>query len=86
MISSIRERIGLGLSGLVIIGGVRRRKGIWQSAILLIVVVIGLTMAGCGGDHVINPTTGTPAGTYTVTVNAASGNTSHSGTITLFVQ
>jgi hypothetical protein len=86
--SALTGLTGLGLWGLVIIGGVRRRKGIWQSAaILLIVVVIGLAMAGCGGgDHVINPTTGTPAGTYTVTVNAASGSTSHSGTITLIVQ
>jgi hypothetical protein len=78
----------LGLLGLVIVGGARRRKGIWQfAAMLLIVLVIGV--AGCGGGGhtpVINPTTGTPAGTYTVTVTAASGSTSHTGTITLVVQ
>src|SRR5262249_8636844 len=38
----------LGLLGLVMVGGIRRRKGIWQfAAMLLIVLVIGV--AGCGG-------------------------------------
>jgi len=85
--SALTGLTGLGFFGLVILGGVTRRKGISQSAaILLIVLVIGV--AGCGGGHhsMINPTTGTPAGTYSVTVTAVSGSTSHTGTITLVVQ
>jgi hypothetical protein len=80
---------GFGLLGLVIVGGSTRRKRVRQSAaMLLVVMAIVAGVAGCGGGHtkVPNPTTGTPAGTYTVTVTAASGATSHTGTITLTVQ
>jgi Bacterial Ig-like domain (group 3) len=81
---------GVGLLGVVIVGGATRRKRVWQSAaMLLVVMAIVAGLAGCGGGGhtpVPNPTTGTPAGTYTVTVTAASGATSHAGTITLTVQ
>jgi len=80
---------GFGFLGLVIVGSVTGRKRVWQSAaMLLVVMAIVAGLAGCGGGHtaVPNPTTGTPAGTYTVTVTAASGTTSHTGTITLTVQ
>ena len=86
--SALTGLSSLSFLGLVIVGGTRRRKGIWQfAAMLLIVLVIGV--AGCGGGGhtpVINPTTGTPAGSYTVTATATSGGTSHTGTITLVVQ
>jgi hypothetical protein len=86
--SALSSLTGFGLFGLVILGGVTRRKGISGSAaILLILLVIGVVGCGGGGHTpVINPTTGTPAGTYTVTVTAASGGTSHTGAITLVVQ
>jgi len=80
---------GVGLLGLVIVGGVTGRKRMWQSAsMLLIVLAIATTIAGCGGGRTptANPTTGTPAGTYSVVVTGASGSTSHAGTITLVVQ
>jgi hypothetical protein len=80
---------GFGLLGVVIVGGATRRKRVRQSAaMLLVVMAIVASVAGCGGGHtkVPNPNSGTPAGTYTVTVTAASGGTSHTGTITLTVQ
>jgi CSLREA domain-containing protein len=80
---------GVGLLGLVMVGGTTRRKRVWQTVIMsMVVIAIVAGMAGCGGGHklVPNPTTGTPAGTYTVTVTATSGTTSHTGTITLIVQ
>jgi hypothetical protein len=84
--SALTGLTGFGLFGLVILGGVTRRKGISRSAaILLILLVIGVVGCG-GGGHTPNPTTGTPAGSYTVTVTATSGGTSHTGTITLTVQ
>jgi len=46
---------------------------------------------GCGGssssaNHIPPPNPGTPAGTYTVTVNAVSGPTTNSTGFTLVVQ
>jgi hypothetical protein len=48
----------------------------------------GLTGCGSGGGYSggqVNPATGTPAGNYTITVNAASGNIKVSTTVTLMV-
>jgi hypothetical protein len=57
---------------------------------LLLLIVGGL--AACGGlasgpssDSQLNPSTGTPAGTYPIIVSATSGSVSHSVTVTLTV-
>jgi hypothetical protein len=42
--------------------------------------------SGCGGNSgQISPSGGTPAGTYTVTVNAASASVAHSAAVTVSV-
>jgi len=69
----------------------RRRRGSWlvaTAALFLIAVVSGVS--GCAGGSsnpgIIGPTTGTPAGTYTVTVvvKTSSGAT-RSQTLTIIV-
>ncbi len=55
---------------------------------LLLVVSAGLTACSGGGSSPLqsNPTTGTPAGSYTIVVTATSGGASHSASVTLIVQ
>jgi hypothetical protein len=57
---------------------------------LLISAVVGLVACGAVGGGTppspqVNPATGTPAGTYSIEVKAASGGLSHSTTVTLTV-
>ncbi|MGH9680024.1 MAG: IPT/TIG domain-containing protein, partial [Candidatus Acidiferrales bacterium] len=57
----------------------------------VLLLAIACTLAACGGSSSgpsaqVNPATGTPAGTYPITVVAASGNASLSTTVTLTVQ
>jgi len=53
---------------------------------LALVVVTVLSWASCGGAGVLSThTPGTPAGTYTITITAASGNLSNSTTVSLTV-
>jgi uncharacterized repeat protein (TIGR03803 family) len=65
-----------------------RRRGLRLVSLMAFAVLMGI--AGCGGHttHSTNP--GTPAGTYTVTVNASSGSGSlaltHTTTLKLTVQ
>jgi len=74
--------------GMVLAGLAGRKRRRLQSAMMLVVVLgllFGLSSCGGGGSNVQhNP--GTPAGTYTVTVSATSGTTTHQSTITLVVQ
>jgi hypothetical protein len=56
---------------------------------LLLAITLGLTSVSCGGGTttpVKQLTGGTPAGTYTITVTATAGSTSHQMTVTLKVQ
>jgi len=53
-------------------------------AVALIAVEF-LGMAGCGGGG-SSSTPGTPAGTYTATVTATSGNLNHRTALTVVVQ
>jgi uncharacterized repeat protein (TIGR01451 family) len=75
---------GLGLIGIVMIG--RRRK---NRKTVVVFIAAGLMMllalAGCGGSS-INTATGTPAGSYPVTVTATAGATTQSTNFTLVVQ
>jgi hypothetical protein len=56
------------------------------AALLLMLVTFGY-LTGCGGGFPRLPVnSGTPAGTYIITVNGVSGADSHSTTVTLTVQ
>jgi hypothetical protein len=60
-------------------------------AILLFLSVLGIGLAGCGGGGTSGgntppPQTGTPAGTYTVTVTGTANTFNHATTFTLVVQ
>ena len=76
----------MGLGGII---SVRRKK-----LLLLSLVILGLAFfaVGCGGSHSTPittpppPNTGTPTGTFTITVAATSGNVQHSTQVTLTVQ
>ena len=52
---------------------------------LTMLLLMGLAACGGGGTGYVDPT-GTPAGTYKVTVNGSSGGLTHSATVTLTVQ
>lgn len=74
---------GLTLLG-VEIGGSRKRR-------LTALLVAGfcslmIFQAGCSSKAAITTTTGTPAGTYLVTVTATSGSATRNATVTLVVQ
>jgi len=66
-------------------GGSRRRKKI--AGLFLLCIVLGslLFLPSCSHGTTQTPPSGTPAGTYTITVTAASGTNSKSQTITLNV-
>lgn len=74
--------------GVVLVGAVagrRRRKSFF---LLLGILALATLLGSCGGGGgttvVHNP--GTPPGSYTVTVSATSGSTTHQTNITLVVQ
>jgi hypothetical protein len=71
-------------SGLVFVGNRRRLPALATPMIVLAFI----SMAGCGGggSSPSHNTPGTPVGTYTATVTAASGSLSHKTTVTVAVQ
>ena len=77
----------LPIGGMALLGsGSRKRK--WMAGLFIVALVafVGLQM-GCGSESATPPTTtGTPAGTYTVTVSGTSGTAPHTTTLTLIVQ
>jgi uncharacterized repeat protein (TIGR01451 family) len=81
----------LPISGLALLGvGASRkklRKRYWPS-VLALGLFFGLVLlqASCGGSSKTTTTTGTPAGTYTVVVNATSGSITRSTAIQITVQ
>jgi hypothetical protein len=77
---------GLALLGLGIGGKVSGRRK-WLAGLMVagVLVMIGL-QAGCGSSRQTSLTSGTPAGTYTLTVTATSGTISHATSFTLVVQ
>jgi hypothetical protein len=85
---------GFGVFGLVLAGiGKKRNRGM-GIVLGVLLVVMALTMFGCGGSSSTNTggnpgIPGTPAGNYTVTVTATgtgTGTPTHSTTVTLIVQ
>ena len=63
-----------------------RLAGTLPFAVLVLFVLLQVMGCGGGGSSGPPPPTGTPAGTYTVTVTGTSGNTIHTTTLTLVVQ
>jgi hypothetical protein len=78
----------LPISGLAVIGtGISRKRRVLLGIFFSMFVGMVLLQAGCGSSkrNTIT-TTGTPAGTYTVTVNATSGSATRTSTVQLTVK
>ncbi len=75
---------GLTLLGVGVGGGKRKRRIL---GILMFCALFGLLLLqpACGGKTTQAPVSGTPAGIYTITVNASSGSDTKSQNITLAV-
>lgn len=75
------------ICGVMLLGAGKKRK--WQSVTLMLCAfaLVGSLIA-CGGGNPPPPvqSQGTPVGTFSVVVTAASGNTSHTSTVTLTVR
>jgi hypothetical protein len=78
----------LPISGLAVIGtGISRKRKMLLGFFFTAALGIVLLQAACGYSNNRNPTTtGTPAGTYTITVNATSGAATRTTTVQLTVQ
>ncbi len=81
----------LPVGGLALVGagvGVKpsRRRRALLAAVLGIFFALIVFQAGCSSTSSTTLTTGTPAGTYTVSVNAKSGSITRTAPITLIVQ
>lgn len=71
---------GIGTAG----GGAKKRR-LWSLlSCFMLLAVLTLQMACSSGGGITNP--GTPAGTYTVNLNATSGNVQHSSPVSITVQ
>jgi hypothetical protein len=79
--ASLFRHGGAGLLG----AGVSRKRRLLLGAFFAVMLGIALSQAACGGGSSSTSTSGTPPGTYTVTVNATGGAT-RSTTVQLTVQ
>jgi hypothetical protein len=89
--SSLLYAMWLPLSGMAFLGFGIGGKMSGKKRTLLGLLLVGFFslvffQAGCGSKHSTSTTTGTPAGTYVITVDATSGSASRPTTITLVVQ
>jgi uncharacterized repeat protein (TIGR01451 family) len=78
--------LGLALLGTALGGKrVRSRRALWG---IFLVVVLAATMflPACSSGKTTTTTTGTPAGTYIITVSGASGGATHPSVVALVVQ
>lgn len=77
---------GLAFLGLGVGTRVRRRGRMLAGLFFLTLMTLILLQPACGGHSSSTTTSGTPAGTYTVTVSASSGQFTKTTPITLVVQ
>lgn len=89
--AAILPLFGLALLGVSLRGSMSRKKKSWITHVLgafLIGAFLSLSLfsGGCSSSSSTTTTTGTPAGTYTVVVNATSGTITHSESVTYIVQ
>jgi uncharacterized repeat protein (TIGR01451 family) len=78
----------LGIPGITLLGfgvGNNRRRKIAGVAVLCVLFGLLALQPACGGTKTPAVVSGTPAGTYTITVTATSGTLSHNTTLTLTV-
>jgi hypothetical protein len=77
----------LPISGLALLGGTITRKRRVVLAIALVVLLSGVVVqTACSSSTSTSTTTGTPAGTYSIPVNATSSNATRSTVVQLVVQ
>ena len=76
----------LPIGGLALVGGVSRRRRWFLAGLLLMVLGTIALLPACSSSTSSSVTTGTPAGTYTVTINATSGTASRTTSVQLAVQ
>ena len=81
------------MTGAALLAVQRERRLTCRFAIILLMVTVGFAMAACGGGGgggsstpLPPPQSGTTAGTYSVTVTATSGTTTHTTALTLVVE
>ncbi|HUK48983.1 MAG TPA: SBBP repeat-containing protein [Terriglobales bacterium] len=74
--------LGVGLMG----AGASRKRRMLLAAFFAALLTTALLQAGCSSTSSTTSTTGTPAGTYTVTVNATSGSAVRTTTAQFTVQ
>jgi len=77
---------GLAFLGVGIGGAASRKRRILGGVMLAAFLAFTFFAAGCSSSSSTSTTTGTPAGTYTVLINATSGTITHSQTVTYVVQ
>ena len=77
---------GLALLGVGLGGKTSRQRRLLMGLLLGGLFALILFLPACGGTTAVTTTTGTPAGTYAVTVNAVSGSATRSTVVTLVVQ
>ncbi|HTZ97460.1 MAG TPA: hypothetical protein VMB18_13750 [Terriglobales bacterium] len=81
---------GFGIAGFVVVGGIEKRRARRLMA-LSAILAGGLLLSSCGGSGAAQKTvtstgTSTPAGTYSVVVNASSGSTQATAKVSVTVQ
>jgi ABC-type oligopeptide transport system substrate-binding subunit len=66
--------------------GISRKRRLLLGIFFALVLGTALLQAGCSSSSTTTTTNGTPAGTYTVTVNATSGSATRTTTVQFTVQ
>jgi hypothetical protein len=74
--------LGVGLIG----SGLSRKRRVLLGAFFAVLLGMALLQAGCSSSSNVTTTNGTPAGTYTVTVNATSGTATRTTTVQFTVE